>query len=122
MEAVVSSSTPSARGSRFFYNIRGHGSPASNLLVEPTTASYPYSETGSSRPVTAAALAIRDRATFIFSGYCSGCHGCLLRIEPAFPLRLPCRLQSHRNLDQLVATLHAESNYIADSVIIQGRE
>ncbi len=40
----------------------------------------------------------------------------------ASPLRLPCRLQSHRNLDQLVAALHAESNGIADLVIVQGRE
>jgi hypothetical protein len=36
---------------------------------------FPYSETGSSRPVAAAARAIPDLAALIFSAYCNGIRG-----------------------------------------------
>jgi hypothetical protein len=39
----------------------------------------PYSDTGSSRPVAAAALAIPDLAALIFSAYCSGIRVAFIR-------------------------------------------
>jgi hypothetical protein len=48
--------------------------PSSGNYVRACFSSgFPYSETASSRPVAAAALAIPDLATLIFSAYCNGC-------------------------------------------------
>jgi hypothetical protein len=54
------------------------------------SSGLPYSETDSSRPVAAAALAIPDLAALIFSAYCSGIRvdfhppACVIAANPLF--------------------------------------